>query len=86
MEFSWTTILGLVAAACTTASFLPQVGKTLKTRKTEDISLLMYAVLTVGIFLWLLYGFATKDLPIIVANTISLALAGTVLALKVKHG
>ena len=82
----WTTLIGLVAAICTTSSFLPQVIKTLKSKKTGDISLLMYAILTMGLFLWLVYGFILSDVPLILANGISFSLAMSVLILKIKHG
>ena len=86
MNVDWTTLIGLVAAICTTSSFLPQVIKTLKSKKTEDISLLMYAILTMGLFLWLVYGFILSDVPLILANGISFSLAMSVLILKIKHG
>ncbi|MBN2442110.1 MAG: SemiSWEET transporter [Spirochaetales bacterium] len=80
------TIIGFVAAVCTTASFLPQVIKTLRTKQTKDISLLMYIVFTLGVLLWLSYGIIKKDLPIIIANTITFLLAVCVLVLKIKNG
>ncbi len=86
MDFEWITLLGLIAAICTTASFLPQVIKTLKSKKTNDISLLMYAILTIGLFLWLVYGIALRDIPLILANGVSFSLAMSVLLLKVRHG
>ncbi|MCP4089468.1 MAG: hypothetical protein GY746_06715 [Gammaproteobacteria bacterium] len=86
MDFEWITLLGLIAAICTTASFLPQVIKTLKSKKTNDISLLMYAILTIGLFLWLVYGIALRDIPLILANGVSFSLAMSVLLLKIRHG
>lgn len=80
------TVLGLAAAALTTVSFLPQVLQSYKTRDTHGISLRMYAVFTPGVALWLIYGIAIGDLPIIVANAITLALCLAVLVLKLKHG
>ena len=82
----WITIIGLLAAACTTIAFLPQVIKTVKTKKTNDISLLMYVILTTGILLWVVYGLLTIDLPIILANSITFVLALIVLMLKIIHG
>ena len=82
----WITVIGLLAATCTTISFLPQVIKIVKTKKTSDISLLMYVVLTTGILLWVMYGLLTIDLPIILANSITFILALIVLILKIKHG
>jgi MtN3 and saliva related transmembrane protein len=86
MKFDWTTLLGLIAAICTTSSFLPQVIKMLKSKKTKDVSLLMYTILTTGLFLWLVYGFILHDLPLILANSISLTLSLCVLLLKLRHG
>jgi len=82
----WLTIIGLLAAICTTIAFLAQVIKTVRTKQTGDLSLLMYIILTVGLFLWLTYGLVIKNLPIISANSVSLVLAITVLILKIKHG
>ena len=83
---NWILLIGLVAAISTTISFVPQVIKTIKTRATKDISFLMYAILTTGLLLWLIYGIIIKDIPIILANAISFSLAITVLIFKVKHG
>jgi len=80
-----TLIVGLTAATLTTAAFVPQVVKTWRTRSTRDISLGMFSVLCTGVALWLLYGLLTGDLPVILANLVTLLLAGTVLILKVKH-
>ncbi len=85
MEFDATTVLGLAAATMTTAAFLPQAVKTWRTRQTRDISLGMFSVLCLGICLWLAYGFLQGDLPLIIGNAITLALAGTILVLKLKY-
>ena len=81
----WITIIGLLAAVCTTIAFLPQVIKTVKTKKTKDISMLMYIILTTGILLWVVYGLLTIDLPIILANSITFVLALIVVMLKIIH-
>ncbi len=86
MKFDGTTILGVIAAICTTCSFLPQVIKILRSKRTNDVSFLMYAILSTGLFLWLIYGFLLMDLPLIMANTVSLTLAMCVLVLKIRHG
>ncbi|MCD4833962.1 MAG: SemiSWEET transporter [Bacteroidales bacterium] len=79
------TILGLVAATCTTIAFLPQAIKAIRTRHTKDLSLGMYALLTTGIVLWLIYGVFKNDLPIILANGVTLVFAVTILFLKIKY-
>jgi len=80
------TALGLLAALLTTVAFLPQVLHTLATRDTRGISLRMYAIFTAGVALWLIYGLLTGDLPLVAANAVTLALAGAILILKLRHG
>jgi MtN3 and saliva related transmembrane protein len=83
-----TTWLGCAAAACTTLSFVPQAVLTLRTRRVEGISLGMYAAFTVGVALWLWYGWRLGEWPIIAANFVTLVLAATILGTKlwVEHG
>lgn len=78
------TILGYVAAFCTTCSFVPQVMHILKTGDTKSISLAMYSCFVFGVFLWLVYGIAMQDWPIIIANAITLMLASIILLLKIR--
>ena len=79
------TIIGLMAAACTTISFLPQAIKIIRTKHTKDLSLGMYTIFTTGILLWLIYGILVRDLPIIAANVITLILTFTILVLKIRY-
>lgn len=81
-----TTLIGLLAATLTTGAFVPQVVRSLRTRDTRGISLVMYSVFTTGIALWLAYGIAIGDLPIIVSNTVTIFLCAAVLVLKLRHG
>jgi MtN3 and saliva related transmembrane protein len=80
------TVLGLIAAACTTFSFLPQVIQAWRTRSTKDISLGMFTVMTIGVALWVIYGVARMDLPLIAANVVTFGFAATILYLKLRHG
>ena len=80
-----TDIIGFIAAICTTIAFLPQVIKTAKTKKAEDISLFMYILLISGILLWLTYGILLKSAPIITANFVTLFLVITILIMKLKY-
>ncbi|MDZ4200895.1 MAG: SemiSWEET transporter [Gallionella sp.] len=78
--------IGGSAAALTTASFVPQVWHIWRSRHTADISLGMYTLFTAGVALWLLYGIQLGSLPIVIANGITLILAGTVLLMKIRFG
>ena len=86
MDINYTAVIGLIAGACTTISFLPQVIKIFRTRETKDISMIMYLILATGIFLWTIYGILIESLPVILANGISFVLASIVLILKIKYG
>jgi MtN3 and saliva related transmembrane protein len=83
MNLEW---FGYAAAALTTGSFIPQAIMTIRTRDTRGISRGMYAMFTVGVALWLTYGIVIDSWPMIVANTVTLALAGSILALKLRFG
>jgi len=76
------TIIGFIAAGCTTFSALPQLVKTIKTRRTADLSLYMYSLMSVGVFLWLIYGIMVVDWPLILANGISFIFVTTILIFK----
>ena len=78
--------LGYFAAVLTSASFIPQALMTIRTRNTQGISLAMYAIFTVGVALWLAYGLYLGSWPMILANTLTLGLAATILGLKLRYG
>lgn len=77
-------LIGLIAASLTTLSFLPQALMVIRTRKADGISLVMYAMFTAGVAGWLVYGLMTGSIPIIVANAVTLALAGVILIMKIQ--
>ena len=78
------TYIGFFAAFCTTIAFLPQAIKVYKTKSTKDISLLMFLIFTIGVLSWLLYGFVINDLPVILANAVTLILSLFILLYKIK--
>ncbi len=75
--------VGTIAACLTTASFVPQVWLSFKTRDVSGVSLGMYSVFTVGVALWLVYGLLLGKWPIVAANAVTLMLAATILCTKV---
>lgn len=78
------TAIGLVAACLTTGAFLPQVIKTWRTKSADDLSLEMYLMMFMGIILWLVYGIALHDLPIIIANGVSSIFSFIILYFKLR--
>ncbi len=83
---SYTEIIGFAAATLTTLSFIPQAWKVYRTRHTGDLSLGMFALFTLGVLLWLVYGILLRSPPIIVANFITMLLAAYILFMKLKNG
>lgn len=83
MDPEW---IGYVAAALTSASFIPQAIKTVRTRDTGGISLAMYVVFALGVALWIAYGIWLGSTPIVIANVVTLTLALAILALKIRYG
>ncbi len=77
--------IGFIAAFCTTFAFLPQAVKVWKTKSTKDISLYMFIIFTTGVFSWLMYGIIISDLPIILANAVTLILSIFILIYKLKY-
>ncbi len=75
--------LGYMAALLTTGSFVPQAWLTLRTRDVSGISLGMYSAFTAGVALWLAYGLALGEWPIVIANMVTLCLAATILITKI---
>ncbi len=77
--------LGIAAGTLTTTSFLPQTIKVLKSRHTKDLSLATYAMFTIGVMFWFVYGLMISSWPIIISNAFCLPLAGTILVMKLRE-
>jgi MtN3 and saliva related transmembrane protein len=81
MQLEW---LGYTAGVMTTLSFLPQLYKTWQSKSAHDISYSMYALFSSGLILWTAYGIVKDAVPIVIANSITLILALTILVLKYR--
>ncbi|MBS1947433.1 MAG: SemiSWEET transporter [Bacteroidetes bacterium] len=79
------TSIGLAAAFLTIFSFIPQALHTIRTKNTSGISLYMYSIFTLGTLLWLVYGLFTANIPIIVANGVTLLFSAIILFYKIKY-
>lgn len=79
-------ILGYLAGTLTTIALVPQVWRTFRTKDVSGISLRMYSIFTLGIAIWLAYGVMLHELPMMLANSVSLVLAACVLAMKLVYG
>lgn len=76
-------ILGLVAGSLTTIAFVPQVIKTYQSRSAKDLSLGMFMIFCSGTIGWLTYGILINDLPVILANAVTLVLSAVLIVFKI---
>ena len=80
------SLIGFCAGACTTISFLPQLRKVIRTRRTRDLSLWAYILLACGLFLWVIYGILMKAIAIILPNTVVGVMCLVIIRMKIKYG
>ena len=76
-------IFGYFAALLTTAAFLPQLIKSLNTKKADDVSLTTLIMFIVGVLSWIIYGYKISSTPILIANLITLILNLMILISKI---
>ena len=79
-------LIGMVAGILTTIAFLPQAIKIWRNKSAKDVSLAMFACLCTGVVLWIIYGFMLGAFPVILANGVTLCIAATILAFKIRYG
>ena len=85
IRMTTTELIGYAAASLTTCSFVPQAWLTFRTRDVSGISLGMYSVFTLGVALWLAYGLLLGAWPVVAANAVTLALALSILVMKLSY-
>ena len=78
-------VIGISATFFSLWSTVPQIKKSLKTKKTDDVSKWLIISLIVGLSLWVLYGIVKGDIVIAVANAIGVTLNVILLFLKLKY-
>jgi MtN3 and saliva related transmembrane protein len=82
---NFATVIGLLAAFCTTVSYVPQLKKCWETGSADDLSLKMFSILAAGIALWIVYGVLQNDLVIIIANSVSFCLLMGILYFRLRE-
>ena len=80
-----TTLIGIMAAICTTIAFFPQVARIWRTKHTNDLSLPMYVIFSFGVLCWCIYGILLRSWPVIVANGITFVLCAYILVMMVRY-
>tara|TARA_Y100001970_G_C14245223_1_gene867659 strand:- start:2139 stop:2414 length:276 start_codon:yes stop_codon:yes gene_type:complete len=85
MSINFTEFSGFLAAILTTLAFIPQVIKTYKIKKAEDISFYMLIIFLIGIISWIIYGLRINSYPILLANIITFTLNFSILVMKIIY-
>ena len=85
MEKIMIDVLGYISATLTTIAFLPQIIKTIQTKSAKDVSMGMFVLFTIGVFLWIIYGILTRTYPVLIANAVIFCLALSQIILKIKY-
>jgi MtN3 and saliva related transmembrane protein len=78
--------IGATGAVLTTLCWVPQAVKIIRERETRAISLPGTTLCTLGVLLWLVYGLAIVDGPLIGSSIVTFAMTATILVLKLRHG
>ncbi len=78
-------LFGYFAAILTTIAFLPQLIKTLKTKKADDVSLITLIMFISGVGFWIIYGYKISSFPILLANIITFILNFFILISKIYY-
>ncbi|MDD1704752.1 MAG: SemiSWEET transporter [Methanoregula sp.] len=79
------TYIGYIAGALSSLAFFPQVIKSWKEKKTEDISIVMVLLSVTGVSLWIIYGLAINAIPLVAANALTFILMFSLLLLKLQY-
>jgi MtN3 and saliva related transmembrane protein len=74
--------IGVLAAALSVTSFVPQAWRVIRTRETKDLATPMWIMNVAGFALWTTYGVLIETWPIIVPNAICFVLAAFILTMK----
>jgi len=85
MKIIYIEFFGYFAAILTTLAFVPQLIKTLKTKKAEDVSLTTLIMFLTGVAAWIIYGIQISSKPILIANTITFLLNFFILVFKLIY-
>jgi MtN3 and saliva related transmembrane protein len=79
-------LVGAAGAALTTLCWLPQAFKVIREKETRALSLPATGAFTFGVVLWLIYGLAIDDWPLIGSNAVTLMLMAPILTMKLRYG
>ena len=81
----WATLFGVLASVFTSIRFIPQVYRSLTTRKTRDLSLIFLLFVSAQSIFLILYGIAKPDSFVLYMNIFPLLCTLLLIYLKSKY-
>jgi len=78
-------LFGLFAGVITSMGFIPQLLKSYRTKKLDDVSYFMPVILAFGMALWLIYGVLKDALAVIIANAFSIGCCILLILMKKRY-
>lgn len=78
--------IGIIGGALIISSYIPQIIKSAKTKKVEDVSIWMIIATLVGTLFWIAYGIIILSLSVILSNSVFLIFIIFQLILMIKYG
>jgi len=78
-------IVGFIAGTLTLIGYLPQAIKTMRTRRTKDVSLLAFTLIFASALLWMIYGIARKAPEIYLANGVVVICTAVIVGIKLRN-
>jgi MtN3 and saliva related transmembrane protein len=85
MDSTLLELLGLIAGAITSIGFIPQIIRGYRTKKLDDVSYYMPAILVIGMLLWFIFGVFFNSIAIMVANAFGVGCNLTLIIMKKKY-
>lgn len=84
----WVEAIGLVAGGLGIIAWVPQIREVWVHRRHEGISLPTFALVSVALLLWLVYGLIAESPAMIIANiaTLTVILAVVVGVVRLRRG
>jgi len=78
--------LGIIAGIFTTFAVVPQIIRVYKLKSAREISFIFTSSMLLGVVFWLVYGIILGLVPLIIWNSIGIALNSWLLFVKAKYG
>jgi MtN3 and saliva related transmembrane protein len=77
--------IGYLAGSCTSLAFIPQVYKVYKTKEAKGLSLTTLIIFFIGQLAWIIHGYLTNDIPILIFAKITAVLYIYLIYAKLKY-